>query len=257
MAKSSVTPDQLMVVEASRHIHDGDIVNVGMRLPLLAFALAKATHAPHAKGFFDAGIVRANPVDGPFITMCDASNVDGSLWITEMIDLMHFMQQGRVDVGFLGGAEVDRFGNLNTSYIGTPSRPRVKLPGSGGASDIALLSRRTVILMAHHKGRLVENVSYITSLGYGRDGHERDRLKLSGGPEVLITNRATFAFDPDSHHAVLRSIHPGYTLEEIQRNTGWELVTKGKPVSTPNPSEEETAALAKLDPQGFWTGSGL
>ncbi|WP_020375869.1 CoA-transferase subunit beta [Sulfobacillus thermosulfidooxidans] len=257
MAVSSVTPEQLMVVEAARHIHDGDIVNVGMRLPLLAFAVAKATHAPHAVGIFDAGIVRLRPLKMPFITMCDASNVEGSSWITEMSDLMHFMQQGRVDVGFLGGAEVDRFGNLNTSYIGSIDHPRVKLPGSGGANDIALLSKRTIIMMTHDKRRLVSNVDYITSLGYGRDGHERDRLGIGGGPEFLITNRATFSFDLDSHHAVLRSIHPGFTLEEICEDTGWKILTDGEPASTPYPSEQEIAALRQLDPQGFWTGGAL
>lgn len=256
MALSPVTPEQFMVVEAARHIQDGNIVNVGMRLPLLAFALAKLTHAPSAIGFFDAGIVRVDPVRSPFITMCDASNVDGSLWVTDMADLMHLMQQGRVDVGFLGGAQVDRFGNLNTSYIGTAFRPQVKLPGSGGACDIALLSRRTVILMPHDPKRLVKDVDYITSLGYGRDGHERERLRMGGGPEILVTNQATFMFDNESHHAILRSIHPGCDIEEIARNTGWEMVATKKPRVTAEPSKRELDALHILDPQGFWTGGG-
>ncbi|MCY0865164.1 MAG: CoA-transferase, partial [Sulfobacillus sp.] len=163
----------MMVVAAARQIQDGQVVNVGMRLPLIAFAVAKKTHAPNAVGVFDAGILRQAPIDQGFFTMCDPVNVRGAAWITDMLDLMHWMQAGRVDLGFLGGAEVDRFGNINTSYIGDPKAPRVKLPGSGGAADIAGLSRQTVIIMPHERHRLVPEVHYITSLGYGRDGMTR------------------------------------------------------------------------------------
>jgi glutaconate CoA-transferase subunit B len=144
----------MMVVAAARQIRDGQVVNVGMRLPLIAFAVAKKTHAPNAVGVFDAGILRQTPIEQGFFTMCDPANVRGAAWITDMLDLMHWMQAGHVDLGFLGGAEVDRFGNINTSYIGDPQTPRVKLPGSGGAADIAGLSRQTVIIMAGAGGAL-------------------------------------------------------------------------------------------------------
>lgn len=257
MALKEPNPVQIMVIEAARHIRDGEIANVGMRLPLLAFALAKMTHAPHALGFFDAGIVRSLPVQKAFVTMCDAENVRGSVWCTDMMDLMNLMQRGKVDVGILGGAEVDGFGNLNTSYIGPADAPRVKLPGSGGACDIAMLSRRTVIMMAHDKRRLVSRVQYITSLGYGHDGRERERLHIGGGPEVLVTDRATFTFHNDEHRAALHSIHPGFTLSEVADRTGWEIIPQGAvPLQTKLPSDTEWSALGRLDPDGFWTGGG-
>ncbi len=257
MALKDLNPVQMMVIEAARHIHDHEIANVGMRLPLLAFALAKMTHAPHALGFFDAGIVRSLPVHKAFVTMCDAENVRDSVWCTDMIDLMNLMQRGKVDVGVLGGAEVDAYGNLNTSYIGPPEAPQVKLPGSGGACDIAMLSGRTVIMMTHDKRRLVSHVHYITSLGYGRDGRERERLQIGGGPEFLVTDRATFTFHNAEHRATLHSIHPGITLSEVADRTGWEITAcAAVPVQTKLPTEEEWSALERLDPDGFWTGSG-
>lgn len=244
----------MMVVAAARLIRDYAVVNVGMRLPLLAFALAKRTHAPRAIGVFDAGIVRTAPITEPFFTMCDPPNVRGSAWNTDMIHLMHWMQAGHVDIGFLGGAEVDRFGNLNTSYIGDPSRPEIKLPGSGGAADIAALSRSTVILMAHDRRRLVPEVSYVTSLGYGRDGQERRRIGLSGGPMALVTTMAVFGFDSDTHEAVLQSIHPGGSIEGVQEKTGWPVTVSARVSQTPPPDDIEWAVLQALDPDGFWTG---
>ncbi len=244
-----------MVIAAARQIREGDVVNVGMRLPLLAYALAKMTHARTAMGFFDSGIVRAEPLTHEIVTMCDAANVRGSQWCTDMIDLMNLMQQGFVDVGFLGGAEVDQFGNVNTSYIGDPQKPRVRLPGSGGAADIAQFSGRTVIIMAHEKHRLVREVQYVTTLGYGRDGHERERLGMSGGPSALVTTLGVFTFDNPWHTAQLAHIHPGATLEDIKSATGWDIIMgDAPPTETPWPTTEEVAVLELLDGSGFWTG---
>src|ERR1700737_2422608 len=156
-AMSSYTPQELMVAVASREIGDGDLVFVGMRLPILAYAVARNTRAPNARGLFEVGLMRDRPADAFLGTMGDPPNVAGALWATRMSNVMALMAQGHVDLGFIGGAEVDRFGNLNTSYVGDPAKPKVKLPGSGGGADIAVLSRRWVTLMNHEKRRLVDH----------------------------------------------------------------------------------------------------
>src|ERR1700737_1332856 len=161
------TPQELMVVAAAREIADGEVVFVGMRLPLLAFGLAKRTHAPSAIGLFENGLVRDLVPPAGLYTMSDAPNVAGAAWATGLLEVMQLLQRGDVDLGFIGGAEGDRFGKINTSVIGQPGRPRVKLPGSGGGADIACLARRLVSLMEHEPRRLRERVDFITSPGFG------------------------------------------------------------------------------------------
>src|SRR5438309_5143042 len=139
---SSYTPQELMVAVASREIRDGDLVFVGMRLPILAYAVARNSHAPSARGLFEVGLMRDQPADGFLGTMGDPPNVAGALWATRMSNVMALMAQGLVDLGFIGGAEVDRFGNLNTSYGGHPCKPAVEVPGGGGGADLAVHGRR-------------------------------------------------------------------------------------------------------------------
>src|SRR4030088_1718148 len=222
---SSYTPQELMVAVASREIHDGDLVFVGMRLPILAYAVALRTHSPTARGLVEVGLMRDHPADAFLGTMGDPPNVAGALWATRMSNVMALMAQGHVDLGFIGGAEVDRFGNLNTSYVGDPAKPKVKLPGSGGGADIAVLSRRWVTLMNHEKRRLVERVSFVTSPGHG-DGtpgwRERNGL-LGGGPVAIITTLCVLRFPEQGGEAFLASIHPGHTLKQVRAETGWEL----------------------------------
>ncbi len=225
-----LTPHEMMVIAAAREIRDGEVVFVGMRLPLQAFALAQRTHAPNAVGLFECGIVRQSPATEPFVTMADPPNIRGAQWVGGMSDLMGLMAQGWVDVGLLGGAQIDRYGNLNTSYIGGYMNPRTRLPGSGGASDIASLARRTVILMPHEKRRIVEEVEYITSPGHGtgvgwREGAglpRREGVRKFGGPDAVITTLGVFRFDEEGE-MMLSEIFPGVTEEEVQANTGWEL----------------------------------
>src|SRR5256885_11157294 len=164
---SSYTPQELMVAVASREIRNGDLVFVGMRLPILAYAVARNAHAPTARGLFEVGLMRDQPAAGFLGTMGDPPNVAGALWATRMSNAMALMAQGRVDLGFIGGAEVDRFGNLNTSYVGDPRKPIVKLPGSGGGADIAILSRRWVTLMSHERRPVGGPLSLLTA---PRDG---------------------------------------------------------------------------------------
>jgi glutaconate CoA-transferase subunit B len=171
-----------------------------------------------------------------------------------MADLMGLMQAGAVQAGFIGGAEIDRFGNLNTSYIGPREAPQVKLPGSGGAADIASLSGRLLIIMAHERRRFVERVSYITSPGYGDGPGWRERMGLPrGGPAAVITTVGVLGFEPMTKTAFLRSYHPGQSPESVRTNTGWDLDVADDVAQTPAPSAEELAIIRRYDPQGFWT----
>jgi glutaconate CoA-transferase, subunit B len=287
---SDYSPQELMVVCAARQIHDGEKVFVGMRLPLLAFALAKRTHAPNCIGLFEAGILRDIPAPRLLYTMGDVANITGSLWATRMANLMGLMAAGEVQLGFIGGAEIDRYGNLNTSIIGpfnksgshegsirAPLRsptinrgatgsygqhPKVRLPGSGGAADIASLSQRLAIIMQHDRHRLRERVDYVTSPGYGYpDEHGpagkawRQRVGLPrGGPAALITTLAVFTFDRENGEAMLQSYHPGTTMEQVQEQTGWKLRVAPDYAETVPPSAEELRVIRECDPEGVWTG---
>ena len=248
------TPRELMVIAAAREIHDGDAVFVGMRLPLLAFALAKRTHAPEALGLFENGIVRETPSDEMLLTMSDPPNLVGATWSTGTANMMGLLAQGLVDLGFIGGAEVDRFGNLNTSYVGDWRAPKVKLPGSGGAPDIACYAKRFVIVMPQERHRFVERVSYVTSVGHGEGNGWRMRNGVpGGGPIALITTLGVFRFDPASGEAYLASYHPGQSVESVSAQTGWALQVAPDVAPTPTPSAHELSIVRACDPQGFWT----
>src|ERR1700736_2519493 len=221
------TPQELMVVAAAREIADGEVVFVGMRLPLLAFGLAKRTHAPSAIGLFENGLVRDRVPPPDLYTMSDAPNVRGAAWATGLLEVMQLLQRGDVDMGFIGGAQVDRFGNINTSVIGPPDRPQLKLPGSGGGADIACLAQRLVSLMEHEPRRLRAPVDFITSPDYG-DGSSQWRtrqglLKVRSGPSAVITTLGVLRFDPATREAYLASYHPFTTPQEVQAATGWPL----------------------------------
>lgn len=282
------TAGELMVACAAREIRDGEVVFVGMRLPLLAFALAKRTHAPGAVGLFENGIVRDQPAATLLYTMGDGGNVAGALWCTRMMDVMALLHQGAVDLGFIGGAQMDRFGNLNTSYIGVAppgpvsgdqpsdqpeagrpatggsagnpwatrglSRGSIKLPGSGGAADIAALSRRLLIIMQHERRRFTPRVDYVTSPGYGEGGDWRARVGLPrGGPAAAITTLGVLRFRPDTREAYLDSCHPGTSVAEVRANTGWDLKVAEDVGETPPPTADELQIIREVDPEGFWT----
>lgn len=249
------TPAELMVVAAAREIQDGEVVFVGMRLPLLAFCLARSTHAPTAVGLFENGVVRDSPALAFLVTMSDGPNVTGAVWCTDMREVMGLMQSGRVTLGFIGGAQVDRFGNLNTTSVG-PRSGSVRLPGSGGAADIASLARRHVVIMAHERRRFVERVDYVTSPGHGEGGNWRVRTGLpGGGPSAVITTLGLFRFDAATREMVLASVHPGVTVDEVQAQTGWSLRHADPLIETRPPSADELAMIRRFDPEGFWTGA--
>ena len=238
---SAVSAGELMVAQAAREIQDGETVFVGMRLPLIAFVAAKRTHAPNAIGLFELGLMRDRPASELLYTMGDNPNVRGALWCGPMIELMGKLQRGEVQAGFIGGAEIDQHGNLNTTAIGDDRmRPQVALPGSGGAADIASLAQRVIVIMPHDKRRLRERVDFITSPGRH--------------VSVLITTLGTFRFADGE--AVLASYHPGTSVDEVRANTGWPLRVADEVRETPPPSPEVLAIIRGYDPNGFWTRRG-
>jgi glutaconate CoA-transferase subunit B len=249
----SYTPRELMVAAAAREIRDGDMVFVGMRLPLLGFAVAKETHAPNAIGIFENGIIRDWPALESIYTMSDPPNVAGALACGSLNDVMYLLQSGRVDLGFIGGAEIDRFGNLNTHWVEENSK-RTRLPGSGGAADIATMAKRCIVIMNHERRRFTPKVHFITSPGFGDGGEWRARLRLPGrGPSHVITSMAIFSFDDVSREMILRSHHPGVSLDDIERETGWPVRVAADLRETSPPSDAELAAVRKYDPKGVWT----
>ena len=248
MTSESYTPQELMIAVASREIRDHDLVFVGMRLPILAYAVARNNHAPNARGLFEVGLMRDRPAESYLGTMGDPPNVRGALWATRMSNVMALMAQGSVDLGFIGGAEVDRFGNLNTSYVGSPANPEVKLPGSGGGADIAILSRRWVTLMNHERRRLVDRVSFVTSPGYGdgTPGWRKRNGLLGAGPSAIVTTLCVFHFPEGGGEAYLDSIHPGHTLQEVRASTGWWVAASEDVKETPAPTASELEAMRAL-----------
>jgi glutaconate CoA-transferase subunit B len=255
-----VTPRELMVTCAAREIRDAELVFVGMRVPLLAFMLAKQTHAPRAVALFENGIVREHPARDLLYTMGDAPNLHGATQLADLQAVMSLLQQGRVDLGLLGGAQIDRHGNINSTRVQGGDGHAVRLPGSGGACDIACLARRTVLVIPHESHRLPERVDYLTSPGFGDGGDWRQRVGLpGGGPTAIVTDRAVMRFDP-AGEARLASRHPGVTVASIRERTGWPLqvlggVPEDEVPETEPPTALEINLLRTIDREGFWTGA--
>jgi glutaconate CoA-transferase subunit B len=249
------TLSQLMITAAAREITDGEVVFVGMRLPLLGFLLAKSTHAPGAVGVYELGIVRDAVAPEPILTMGDLPNLNRAQWLADTADAMGLLQQGGVDVSFIGGAQVDRYGNLNTSYIGGIETVETRLPGSGGACDLACLGQRHIIVMNHQKRRFVPRVDYITSPGFGNGPGWRAQVGLArGGPAAVITTLGVLRFDSATCEMMLSSTHPGVTVEQVCQNTGWPLKIAGDVAETPAPTPTELAMIRRFDPEGYWSG---
>lgn len=249
----SYTLSELMVAAAAREIRDGEVVFVGMRLPLIAFVVAKRTHAPNCIGLFENGVIRSTPAPELLYTMADPPNLLGATQCLDMMGVMSLLQSGRVDLGFLGAAEVDRFGNLNSTQVEGPGGT-IRLPGSGGASDIASLARRFIAMIEHAPHRLPQRVSYITSPGNGDGPAYRKRRGLPrGGPAAIITTKAVLRFGDDAE-AYLAAHHPGVSIDDVVASTGWELRVSDAVKETPEPSPAELAAIREYDKLGFWTG---
>lgn len=247
------TMAELMVTAAAREIKDGDWVFVGMRLPLLAFIVAQKLHAPKAVAFYENGVVRTTPAEELLFTMGDSPNLFRATNLSAMTEVMGYLQSGRISVGFLGAGQADRYGNLNSSYVKENGKT-TRLPGSGGACDIACLAQRVVVMLEHSKKRLPERVDYVTSPGWGLGDNWRRKIGLPrGGPEAVITDKAILRFDPKTHEAHLANVHPGFSVREVKEETGWNLKVAADAKPTPPPTPQELEIIRGYDKERFWT----
>jgi glutaconate CoA-transferase, subunit B len=240
---------ELMTVNAARLLRDGDVVFVGVGLPNLACNLARRTHAPNLYMIYEAGVIGARPSRLP-LSIGDPTLVSGAAAVCSMYDVFTFyLQRGNVDVGFLGGAQIDRFGNINATTIGDYAHPKVRLPGSGGSMEIAAWANRCFIITPHQKRRFPEKVDFQTSAGYGYNGRQRSETGVrGGGPRLVVTNLGILEPDPEGE-LVLTALHPGVTVEQVRENTGWQLKTAPELRLTAPPTAEDLRILREeLDP---------
>jgi glutaconate CoA-transferase subunit B len=244
---------EIMALAAAREIQDGDVVFVGIGLPNLAVNLARRTHAPTVQMVYEAGVYGARPTRLP-ISIGDPCLVTNALQVLPMAEtFMYYLEGGRVDVGFLGAAQIDRFGNLNTTFIGEDYRhPKVRLPGSGGAAEIAWLASKTIIILPQSREKFPERLDFVTTVGHHRGGNSRRELGAPGtGPESVITNMGVYGFDDDTREMILERIHPGIELEEIRKSVSWSLRVAESLSITELPTDEELRLLREeLDPKG-------
>jgi len=247
------TSIEMMAVAAARQIKDREVIFVGTGLPMLASMLALNTHAPHAVIMYESGYVGCRNRDTARI-IGDIRLMLNLTQVTTMVDVLGLLQSGKVDVGFLGGAQIDKYGNINATTIGDYKHPRLRLPGSGGAVDIATNAKRLLIIVNHEKRRFPEKVDYVTSPGWLTGGDSRRDAGLHwGGPDKVITDLAIMGFDEDSKRMRLESLHPGTAAERVMSETGFELTVPENVTRTQPPTHEELRILREVvDPTGFF-----
>ncbi len=241
----------MMVVTAARALRDGEVVFVGIGLPNLACNLARLTHAPNLVMIYESGAVGARPERLP-LSIGDPSLVTGSLMICGMADVFQlFLQGGRIEVGFLGGAQVDRFGNINTTVVGDYARPRVRLPGSGGAPEIAIHAHRTLVISRLDRRAFPEDVDFITSPGHrSRWGQRRDLGMPGAGPVRVITDRGTLASNQSTGELELDALYPGMSIDDVRPHVGWSLQVRDPLEAVDPPTAEELRLLRDVvDPK--------
>ena len=246
---AAYSPNEMMAATAAAELRDGEVVFVGIGLPNLACNLARATHAPNLVLIYESGAVGAVPERLP-VSIGDPALVTGSLMVCSMADVFQcFLQNGRIEVGFLGGAQVDRFGNINTTVIGSYGKPAVRLPGSGGAAEIAIHARRTLVISRLNPRAFPAQVDFITSPGHVTPGGNRRELRMPGaGPVKVITDKAVLEADPDGE-LTLAALYPGVTVDEVKAGVGWPLrVRSDLECVEPPPAESLRLLREVLDP---------
>jgi glutaconate CoA-transferase, subunit B len=249
------TPFELMAVAGARELKDGEIVAVGLGLPVVASFLAKRTHAPNLTMLFELGVVDPEPIHQ------GVGLADPRVWyrakiLSSFVDMLGtVLHRGMVDVGFLGGLEIDAYGNLNTTLLGDPKGKFRHFVGSGGANDIASCARRTIMIMRHEARKLNEAVSFITSPGFLHGGDERQAAGLRGGPSRVITDKAIFGFHPESKRMQVESIHPGATLDDVVAHLSFQPIVPDRLAITEPPTAEQVRLIrCEIDPEGMYAG---
>lgn len=246
------TPSELMIVNASRALQGSHVVFVGVGLPNIACNLARRSHSPEMELVYESGVFGAHPARLP-LSIGDPTLVSNATSVTSMADLfMYYLQGGLVDVALLGGAQIDRFGNLNTTVIGDYAQPKVRLPGSGGACEIAINAKKILMIMRLKGRAFVEKLDFITSPGHLNGGDQAAQLGIPGkGPALIITDRALFDFDNPQREMTLTEIGQGETIESIQADVAWPLrVSPNLKQMTPPTAEELDIIRLELDVNG-------
>ena len=251
---SNYTASELLAVMSARLLLDGQIIFAGVGIPLLAATLAQRVHAPSLTILFEGGVI------GPFIVpgeLPPSTNEQRCTRKANMVlpitDVMLLLQRGYIDIGFMGGAQIDRYGNLNSSFIGDPEQPKIRLPGTGGGNDISSLTNM-IVAMKHEKRRFVPEVDFITSPGFLGGGTSRANAGLvSGGMFRVVTDLAIMGFDEQSKEMKVLSLHEGVSNEQVQDNTGFDLAFDDRVQTTQPPAPEELAVVRELDPESLYT----
>ena len=244
--------NELMIAASSRMLADGEVTFVGIGLPNLACNLARRLHAPNLVLIYESGAVGATPDRLP-ISIGDPALVTNSLSVCSMYDIFcNYLQGGRIDVGFLQGAQIDRYGNINTTVVGAYERPTVRLPGSGGACEIAILARKVLVIAPQSRRSFPAEVDFITSPGFLDGPGRRKALGMPGaGPQAVVTNLGCYAFVDGE--MTLVSLHPGCTVEDVRENIGWDVRVADDLGETPPPSDEELRIIREeLDPDHLY-----
>ena len=244
---------ELMAVCGSKQIKNHEVVFIGTGLPLIAAMLAKKTHAPRAKIVYEAGFIDSNAKEIA-LSIADSRlgyRASGAIGLIETLGLM--LQGGHVDLGFVGAAQIDEYGNINTTYIGSFEKPTVRLPGSGGGNDIISSAKRIVVIMTHEKRKMVKKLDYLTSPGFLDGPGARERVGLrGGGPSLVVTNLCQMDFDLETKRIRLASVHPGVTAQQVVENSGFDLIVPKKVPETEPPTVEELELLRAIDPGGIY-----
>ncbi len=253
--KPEYSPTELLIVLAARLFEDNTSAFIGTGIPMLAASLARKLYTPNLVPIFEFGGVGSQLRHLPR-AVGEARTFDRAVWAAGICDIMETAQRGLVEYGFLGAAQIDPYGNLNTTVIGSYDRPKVRLPGSGGGNDVGSLCWRTVILMKHEAKRFVERVDFLTTVGYYRGGDTRYTeagLPRGSGPFRVVTNLAVLGFDDETKRMKLLALNPGVTVDEVVKNTGFELLIPDEVGENPPPTEEELRVLREeIDPEGFY-----
>lgn len=245
MPETGYTTDEIMSVVAARHLHDGQVCFVGIGLPSEAANLARLSHAPNVILVYESGTIGTSPEVLP-LSIGDgelATKADLVVSVPEIFT--YWLQAGRVDVGFLSAAQIDRFGNLNSTVIGSYDHPRVRLPGAGGAPEIASAAGEVIVMLRHTKRAFVDEVDFITSVGFGRKGEGREGHR-GAGPSVVITDLGVLEPNPDTYELELVAIHPGVEIDHVHSSTGWDLQVTEDLTVTDAPTPEELSILRDL-----------
>lgn len=241
------TPSELMTVAAARALRNDDVCFVGIGLPSAACNLARLTHAPDVTLIYESGAIATKPSVLP-LSIGDGELCETALTTVSVPEMFRYwLQGGRITLGFLGGAQVDRYGNLNSTVIGEYRKPKVRLPGAGGATEIASQCGRTFIVMQHNPRAFVSKLDFLTTLGHGRTGRERREVGIrTAGPQLLVTDLCILEPEPESCEFVVTSLHPGVTPHQIRENTAWPVRFADQPDETPAPNPEELEVLRDL-----------